>query len=144
VARVAVGGAFGAAVREAVEKGIPTPAGGFPVATLLINLVGAFLLGALVEALVRRGTDVDRRRHWRLLLGTGFLGGFTTYSTFAVETDLLVRGGQPLTAVGYLAATVVGGLVASGAGIVLSARGVGWRQSRLPVDPDADALELDA
>lgn len=119
---VACGGVFGAAARDAVEQALPTPRNGFPLATMLVNLVGAFLLGVLLEALVRAGADSGWRRRARLLAGTGFIGAFTTYSTFAVEADLLVRAGRGAVAAGYVLATVVGGLVAAVAGIVVSSR----------------------
>lgn len=163
---VAGGGVFGAAAREAVEQALPTPHHGFPLATMLINLSGAFLLGVLLEALVRAGADSGWRRRARLLAGTGFMGAFTTYSTFAVEADLLVRAGRGALAAVYVVATVAGGLVAAAAGIVVASRPrlqrvggrrragrlprVGqrpapyeaqegpWPGPALPVDPDVD------
>src|SRR5699024_11239433 len=57
-----------------------------PVGTFLANISGAFLLGLLVESLSRRGADHGRRRDLRLLLGTGLLGGYTTYSALANDT----------------------------------------------------------
>lgn len=119
---VAAGGVPGAAARDAVEQALPTAHNGFPLATMLINLAGAFVLGVLLEALVRAGADSGWRRRARLLAGTGFMGAFTTYSTFAVEAALLVRADRAGLAVGYIAATVVGGLVAAAAGIVVASR----------------------
>ncbi len=138
LAQVAVGGAFGAAAREAVEQALPTAAHHFPAATLSINLSGAFALGLLLEVLARSGDDSGGRRRARLVVGTGFLGAFTTYSTFAVDTDLLVRAGRPGSAAVYVAVTVAAGLAASGAGIVVG--GVrARRHGLLPVDPDVDS-----
>ncbi len=141
VGLVAVGGLFGAGAREAVGQALPAAAGTFPVAILLINLSGAFLLGLLLEGLVRAGDDSGGRRRARLLGGTGFLGAFTTYSTFAVQADLLVRAGRPATAVAYAAATVLGGVLATSAGIALGALGPWRRGPELPIDPEADPLE---
>ena len=135
---VLIGGVLGAAAREAVEQALPTSHGGFPTATVVVNLSGAFLLGVVLEALVRLGDDAGHRRRIRLLAGTGFLGAFTTYSTFAVESDLLVRAGHDLTATAYVLATVLGGLVASGSGIFAGTALAGRRAVVLPVDPDVD------
>ncbi|HET9690947.1 MAG TPA: CrcB family protein, partial [Acidimicrobiales bacterium] len=84
MALVVVGGFAGAGGREAVEQALPPSPGAFPVATFAINLAGAFVLGALLEALVRAGDDTGWRRRARLVAGTGFCGAFTTYSTLAV------------------------------------------------------------
>ena len=116
-----VGGAAGTASRYLVGLAVPRVLG-VPVATLLVNLVGAFALGLLLEALVRRGADDGRRRLLRLLLGTGFLGGFTTYSALAVDTVLLLRSGLPGPAWGYAGGTVLAGAVLSLAGVAAGAR----------------------
>jgi fluoride exporter len=117
---VAVGGAAGSIARYGVERLLGT-SDGLPVGTLTVNLTGAFLLGVLIEVLALRGSDAGHRRAARLLLGTGFLGGFTTYSALAVETDGLLRDGRAGLALAYVLATVVVGLLASLAG-VLAAR----------------------
>ncbi|MCU4186250.1 fluoride efflux transporter CrcB [Acidiferrimicrobium sp. IK] len=135
---VVAGGFLGAAAREAVEQALPTARGGFPAATFAINVCGAFILGALLEALVRAGDDSGWRRRTRLMAGTGFCGAFTTYSTFAVETVQLVRAGRLGTAILYGLATVVTGLLATTAGIGVAGSGRRRRAARLPVDPDID------
>jgi CrcB protein len=117
IALVALGGAAGSLARHGVELLLGT-SDGLPVGTLTVNLVGAFALGALLEGLVTRGSDVGPRRATRLLVGTGFLGGFTTYSALAVEADGLVRDGRIGLALGYVLTTVVVGLMASLAGIL--------------------------
>lgn len=127
VGLVAVGGVFGTAAREALALALPLrvpAAGGFPLAILLINVGGAFLLGLLLEALTRRGPDSGWRRTLRLLLGTGFLGGFTTYSALAADTALLL--GDPVAghvgvAVGYALGSVLAGAIATWAGIAVGA-----------------------
>jgi CrcB protein len=117
---VAVGGAAGALARYGLSCAFPVATGHFPTTTLLINLSGAFLLGALLEALLRRG----RPDHWlRMLGGVGVLGAFTTFSTLANETALLGRDGHTATAVAYDAASLVGGVAAVVLGLVVA----GWR-----------------
>jgi CrcB protein len=138
LAQVIFGGVFGAAARDVIEQARPTPKGEFPLATWLINLAGAFVLGALLEALARAGDDSGRRRAGRLTAGTGFVGAFTTYSTFAVESDLLVRGGHVTLALAYVLLTVLGGLVAVTAGIAAASGRHRRTQASLPVDPDLD------
>lgn len=113
---VITGGVFGALARYGLSTVLPSP-GGWPLPTLIINMAGAFLLGVLLEALVRRGPDAGRLRAARLLAGTGFIGAFTTYSTLALETNTLLGSGRPADALVYLAATLLGGALATVAGI---------------------------
>ncbi|HEU4331372.1 MAG TPA: CrcB family protein [Lapillicoccus sp.] len=120
VGLVFVGGIAGTLARYAVGE-VLAPWGAWPAATFCVNVVGAFLLGVLLEALGRRGPDVGVRLRLRLLLGTGFLGAFTTYSTLAVETSLLVRDGSAPVALGYAAGSVVVGFLASMFGIWVAA-----------------------
>ncbi|UGT62660.1 fluoride efflux transporter FluC [Nocardia asteroides] len=118
---VGAGGLAGAALRYRLGVWFPHRAGGWPGATFAINVTGAFLLGLLLEALVRLGPDTGWRQRVRLTLGTGFLGAFTTYSTLAVDTDLLLRDGHPSTALTYGLGTVLAGGLATTAGIALGA-----------------------
>lgn len=117
---VLVGGTAGTAAREGISLAIPA-IGGIPVAIFAINVVGAFFLGALLEGLARRGADIGGRRSLRLLLGTGFAGGFTTYSALAVDTGLLLTGGNVLGGLLYAFGTVVAGGLATVAGIAVAA-----------------------
>ena len=112
---VAVGGATGAVCRWAVSLALPHAASGFPLGTLLVYVLGCLALGGLVGAL----PDA----HWlRPLLGTGFLGGFTTFSTFALETDrLLVHA--PAVAALYAGLSLLLGLPAAAVGLRLAAGG---------------------
>lgn len=114
---VAVGGAAGTLLRHGVGGWLAGDDRIFPVATFVVNLTGSFLLGALLAVLALRGTDTGRRRDVRLLLGTGFLGGYTTYSALAVETDHLLRTDHAALALTYALGTVLLGLVAALAGI---------------------------
>jgi CrcB protein len=139
MALVLAGGFVGAAAREAVEQALHSSSGGFPWATFLINLAGAFILGLLLEALVRAGQDSGWRRGARLLGGTGVCGGFTTYSTFALEAVQLGRAGHVAIAALYVAATVIGGLITTTAGIAVASAPAGRRRhAALPIDPDLD------
>lgn len=119
VVLVALGGTLGTAARFLTAELIPAWRG-VPLATLGVNVLGAFLLGLLLEALVQAGRDDGIRRSLRLLVGTGFLGGFTTYSSLAVETDALLRDGHAALAIAYALVTVVLGLLAAAGGIALA------------------------
>lgn len=134
---VAGGAVLGTAARYGLALFRPVVTGSWPWATFAVNAVGAFVLGFLLEALVRRGDDVGRRRLLRLGLGTGFLGSFTTYSSLAVETDLLVHAQRPGMAFTYVITSVVVGVVLALAGVAAAAGHHRWVLSRLPVDPDS-------
>lgn len=118
---VALGGTVGTAARYYVSE-LVHPWRSWPLATFLINVSGALVLGLVLEELGRRGPDRGRRRRLRLLVGTGFCGAFTTYSALAVDTDQLLRGHHPGLAVGYALGTLVVGFAASWLGIWLGAR----------------------
>ena len=146
LALVALGGMIGTAMREAISLAV-APIGPFPVAIFGINVLGAFLLGLLLEALARRGPDEGRRRQLRLLLGTGVLGGFTTYSALSADSAELLTDGGFTAALIYGGATVLLGGLASWGGIllgtVLGRRGAAeaGRPSvagELPIDPDEE------
>jgi len=119
---VFVGGALGTSIRAALEAAFPAQPGGWPWATFLINVSGAFLLGLLLETLSRRGPDVGARRLVRLGLGTGVMGGYTTYSTFTLETVRLIGSGAMLAGIGYALGSVLIGLAAALAGSRLAIR----------------------
>ncbi|WP_314685725.1 CrcB family protein [uncultured Bifidobacterium sp.] len=94
----------------------------WPWMTLTINLTGAFALGFLQESLATTGPDVGWRRLARLGGGTGFLGGYTTYGTFVLETDLRLGGHVVGVGVIYAVVSVLLGLALAGVGIVAGAR----------------------
>lgn len=113
---VLAGGMLGAPARYGVETLLPG-SGGIPWATFLVNVGGALVLGLLLESLVLAGDDTGSRRRWRLFLGTGFCGAFTTYSSFAVQLVELGRDGRAGVALGYAAASLATGLAATVLGI---------------------------
>jgi CrcB protein len=114
----ALGGALGALARWGLAEALPSP-GGWPWATLLVNLTGCLLLGALLAVLATRSPEPSWARPF---LGVGVLGGYTTYSTFAVQVVDLVDGGALLLAAGYVLVSVVGGIAA----VLLGAGTVRW------------------
>ncbi|SNR71432.1 fluoride efflux transporter CrcB [Blastococcus mobilis] len=116
----ALGGALGALARWGLTEVLPSP-GGWPVATLLVNLTGCFLLGALLAGLATRSSEPSWARPF---LGVGVLGGYTTYSAFAVEVVRLADGGALTLAVGYMLLSLVGGIAAVGLGAVAVRRAV--------------------
>lgn len=119
---VAAGGVVGTLARYGLNQVLPHPSGGLPVATLTENLLGAFLLGVLLEALVRAGAEDRRRRVVRLGVGTGVLGGFTTWSSLAFEVQQLGAGGDLPLAAAYGVGSVVAGFVTCTLGVLLAAR----------------------
>jgi CrcB protein len=121
VAVVALGGVVGTLARYGVNQVLPRAAGGVPVATLTENVVGAFLLGLLLESLVRAGAEDRRRRVIRLGVGTGALGGFTTWSSLAFEVQQLGAGGDLALGVGYGVGSIVLGFLTCTLGVVLAA-----------------------
>lgn len=129
IAAVGAGGLVGTTARWFLVESWPVAPGSWPVTTFAINMAGALLLGFVLEALTRVGPDTSWRRTLRLGVGTGALGSFTTYSTFAVEIEQRLRGGEEAMALSYAVGTVVAGVVLTGAGVVLGAwLGSWWRQ----------------
>jgi len=120
LAAVWAGGVVGAGARVGITAAAPMMT--FPLVTFVINVVGAFALGLLLESLLHSRIDDGRQTVIRLAVGTGLLGGFTTYSTLAVDTVLLLRSGASLAALGYAGGTVLVGVLASAAGVRLGRR----------------------
>lgn len=116
-----VGGALGTYTRYGLSKWIGSRpwAQGFPYGTLFVNVTGSFLLGACAVIILERLPP--RYQDWYLLLGTGFCGGYTTFSTFEWETVQLARDGS----YGLAAANVVGSVVAGFVGVLLALALVG-------------------
>ena len=93
----------------------------FPWATMTINITGAFILGVLATVMQR----LDHHHPLRLVALVGFLGGYTTFSTFALEIVTLWEHGQPGRSVGYAVASVAGGVAAVIVGILLTRAAIG-------------------
>lgn len=115
VLAVFVGGCVGGWARYAITSTWPTGTGRFPWEIFAVNVLGAFVLALVVVA----ATDLVSSRYLRPLLGTGFCGAFTTFSSIVVTTDLLFAHHHAGTAVVYLAASIVAGLAAAALGLVL-------------------------
>lgn len=116
---VILGAGFGGGARHSVSVAVARllPGLNFPLATLVINVLGSFLIGVLAEAFVLR----DASDHpLRLLLTTGALGGFTTFSTFSLDAVALYERGQLAATAFYLLLSIVGGLTGLVAGVALA------------------------
>lgn len=117
---VALGGAVGAVLRYQTGRGMtallgPQAVTAFPWATLTVNVAGSLAMGLLAGWLARHGSGGEQ---WRLLLGVGLLGGFTTFSAFSLEMMLLIERGQAGTALTYALVSVLAGLAALYLGLI--------------------------
>jgi len=117
-AAILAGGAAGALARAAVAEALPADPGQWPWATFSVNVAGALLLAWVTTRLTE---IVAPTRHWRFLLGTGFCGAMTTFSTFQVETIALARDGSAAIAAAYATTSIAVGMVAA-AGATVAAR----------------------
>lgn len=112
---VMAGGAFGVGARHLTGQAMLRLLGpGWPWGTLTVNLLGGLAMGLLVGVLARSG---DAYENARLLLGVGVLGGFTTFSAFSLDVVLMLQRGDWGPALGYVAASVVGAVLALLAGL---------------------------
>ncbi|MFD4482455.1 fluoride efflux transporter CrcB [Streptomyces sp. NPDC058471] len=109
VAVVAVGGAIGASARYGASLIWPTVPGAFPTTTLLVNVIGCAVMGAFMVILTEARTP---HRLLRPFFGTGVLGGFTTFSTYALDIERLVDAGHARTGLAYLGLTLLAALAA--------------------------------
>ena len=119
-ALVALGGAVGSLARYQVGRGMtrllgPQQVATFPWATLVVNVAGSLAMGLLAGWLARGGQVGET---WRLLVGVGLLGGFTTFSAFSLELMMLIERGQASTAFVYAAVSVLAGLSALYIGLI--------------------------
>ncbi|WP_336981536.1 fluoride efflux transporter CrcB [Altererythrobacter fulvus] len=119
-AYVALGGGAGAVLRYQLGRLMthalgPATVTAFPWATLACNVLGSIAMGVLAGFLARHGTGGD---FWRLLLGVGVLGGFTTFSSFSLELMLLIERGQPTLALTYAGVSLLAGLTGLYIGLI--------------------------
>ncbi|MCX5116368.1 CrcB family protein [Micromonospora sp. NBC_00362] len=118
LAAIAAGGVLGALARAGLQHAVPHPPAGFGWATFTINTSGCLLIGVLMAVLGHLDGGPPLARPF---LGVGVLGGFTTFSTYAVDVQQAIVAGAPGTALAYLAATVLGALVAVAVGDAVTA-----------------------
>ena len=124
---IAAGGALGSLARWAVTTAIPHAPDGIPWATLLENVTGAFILGALMVLILDFWPP---SRYLRPFLGVGVLGGYTTFSTYMLDTRTLLTEGRVPAAFGYLLGTLLTGLIAVWAGVLAARTAVGTIEKR--------------
>lgn len=105
---VGIGGFIGSVCRYLIGLIPLSPSNGFPVKTLVINVAGAFAIGLIAAA--AKNADISPRIV--LLLKTGICGGFTTFSTFALEISDLIRGGSWAAAAAYMLLSLILGVAA--------------------------------
>ena len=114
---IAAGGAVGSVLRYAVSTGVYSILGrNFPYGTLAVNVIGSFLMGLLFVLMVER---LDMSAVWRMAILVGFLGAFTTFSTFSIETVNLLQGGDFMRAFLNVTLSVAFCLVATWVGFRL-------------------------
>lgn len=106
---VACGGAIGASARYALSILLPTAVGSFPWATWWANIIGCFLMGLFTAASEKYPI---LQAEWRLFLAVGILGGFTTFSSFGLETIQMIRHHLYILSFYYIFASLVCGLLA--------------------------------
>ena len=106
---VGIGGFIGSVCRYLIGLIPLSPSNGFPVKTLVINVAGAFAIG-LIAAAAAKNADISSRIV--LLLKTGICGGFTTFSTFALEISDMIRGGSWAAAAAYMLLSLILGVAA--------------------------------
>ncbi|MFJ1897121.1 MULTISPECIES: fluoride efflux transporter CrcB [unclassified Streptomyces] len=126
VAVVALGGAAGACARYGASLLWPTGADGFPWTTLVVNVIGCAVIGVFMVVI----SEVwAAHRLVRPFFGTGVLGGFTTFSTYAVDIQRLVDGGRARSGLAYLGLTLLAALAAVWSAVWLTRRVLAWRQT---------------
>lgn len=125
IAVVALGGAIGASARYGASLLWPTAPDAFPWTTLIVNAVGCAIIGVFMVVI----TDIwAAHRLVRPFFGTGVLGGFTTFSTYATDIQRLVNGKDARMGLAYLALTLVAALVSVWVAATLTRRVIKWRQ----------------
>lgn len=142
---IAVGGMLGASARHGAAEVWPTDAHAMPWTTLTVNAIGCLLIGVLMVFVVEIGGAHPLLRPFA---GVGILGGFTTYSTYTVDSSNLIQAGRPGLALGYWSGTLVVALFAVATGVLLAragARTAGWvrRRRRRPTNGHTEPRTTD-
>lgn len=119
LAAILAGGLLGTLARYGVDRAWPTPHGGFPTSTFVVNASGALALGFLLTLILEHWPDSG---HLREFACVGVLGAWTTMSTLATEADVLVKDGAAVLALVYVGASLATGLAAVVLGIALGRR----------------------
>ena len=114
---VFLGGGVGSVMRYLISEWVPYHEGNFPYATLVANIVSSLILGFLVGMVTKSGLMMEHR----LLLMTGFCGGFSTFSTFSAESLVLFEKGQILIAIAYIFISIVVGIGSVFLGVKIAA-----------------------
>jgi CrcB protein len=113
---VGAGAFIGGILRYMISVWIKSDPGRFPMSTFLINLLGSFILGMVLSYALK----TEFSPNVKLLLATGFCGGFTTFSTFSIEVIQLWQAGQSTVAVWYILSSLVGGIFVAWIGLKIS------------------------
>ena len=126
---VAVGGAIGSVARHAVNHLVHAYllTSRFPVGTAVINVTGCFVIGLLTGLIA--SNRLAFRFYWREFVFVGVLGGYTTFSTFGLDTHMLIQTHSSRAALAYVAANMIGGLVAVWLGYAIGVSGLGGAES---------------
>ena len=111
---VGLGGMIGSIARYLI--GISINNGTFPYATLIVNFVGSFAIGAIAGYALRSASFTD----WRLFLATGICGGFTTFSSFSLECFQLLQQSRNIAALSYICISIICGILATIAGYFIT------------------------
>ena len=115
---VMLGGAIGSGARYLTGRVTLTAFGpNYPWGTLAVNLLGGLAMGVLAGTVSRIGTGGEQ---WRLLLGVGVLGGFTTFSAFSLDAMNMIQRGDWMPALGYILASVIGSVAALALGLQIT------------------------
>jgi CrcB protein len=114
---IGLGGGLGSVLRYLVSRVVQTRMGlVFPYGTLVVNVLGCFVIGIVLGFAARSRVGSE----WHVFLATGLCGGFTTFSTFSLETVTLLRDGHTQQALYYVAVSLIAGLLATVAGLAAS------------------------
>ena len=113
---VGIGAAFGGVARYIISEAMVTHTGRFPFATFMINLLGSFLLGLILAISIKHGLSSSTKLFWTV----GFCGGFTTFSTFSMESLRLLEGSHIGIALMYTLSSVLLGIVCAWLGYRIS------------------------